>query len=333
MSVIFPTSPSQVRVHLLPKKAEMITYRVDDTIKISAWMPDKFHRIQQKTDMSNDEFYNSFCEGCERNCYSFIEAYYDEDIDDIDWDHPDLHGHCDVYNDGYHGQSCPHGYEKEGSEIEFDVSNMVFEIHLTHLGETPRFVYSRDTAYLQAGRYNELHDDETPESENYIDATIVKMASNVFGYDEAPEGICWGYNRKPKNLREMVTYFFNTPFNNDLVKLDEFEKNCDEIRCSVYDDYFDVDNVYENDKFIGSQIDALMMVDAEEDQQAFYTMLMAGFKPIPEAPHVMMIPLYEYEFEKNEKYYRGFKTAPDDVNREWFVMSDTEYRGLLLGQI
>jgi hypothetical protein len=320
MSVIFPTEPAKVKIHLLPKNTDAITYRVTDTLVISAWMSDGFQHIHQTTKMTDDDFYNQHCEYCDRNCHSFLDAYYDEENGEVDWDHPDLEGHCSVYDDGYHGQYCPRGFEKEDNYISFDVSNMVFEIHLTHLGKIPRFEYVKDSAYLQGIEV---------EDGNLLKATHIEMASNVFGDSSYPEGICWGYNPKPKNLREMVTNYFSTPFNNDLVSLETFEENCYEIRNSSYSEC----EVGDEEMYLCKSADALMVLDAEENIQAFYTMLMAGFKPLPKAPHVMLIPLVDCEFERNEKLYRGYNTIPDAVDKSWFISPNGEDTGLLVGQL
>ena len=324
MSVIFPTEPAKVNIHLLPKDAEMFTYRVADDLKISAWMPDGFQRVEQSSAMTNDDFYHENCEDCSRNSYYFLEDYKDED-GDVDWDNPDLEGHCNVYDNGYYGQNCPLGRTKQDYEASFDVSNMVFEIHLTHLGPLPRFVYTGDSAYLQAARLNE---------DGVLEATDSLMAANVFGDADYPERICWGYNQKPNNLREMVTYFFTTPFNNDLTPIEAFEENCGIVQRESANDYnYSTGNLFSGEKYLTGSADALMLLDAEADIQAFFTMLMAGFKPLEKAPHVMMIPLVEYEFKRSGNTYRGYKTIEDFVGKSWFISNVGEDKGLLVGQL
>lgn len=319
MSAIFPTEPAKVKLHLVPQNTDVLTYRVEDTLVISAWMPDRFQHIHQSREETNDEFYERYCEGCSRNCCDFLEQYYDEDLKDVDWDHPDLEDHCSVYDNGYNGQTCPRGFYPEDTEVSFDVANMVFEIHLTHLGKVPRFEYVKDSAFLQAGK---LVDGE-------FQATDILMASNVFGSEDYPEGICWGYNPKPHNLREMVTNYFSTPFNNDLVSLEDFAENCYSIRnYRVYEG-----NLHENETYLCKNADALMILDAEENVQGFYTMLMAGFKPLEKAPHVILIPLYETEFERAGSSYRGYQTVPDAVGKPWFISPTGEDVGLLVGQL
>lgn len=333
MSVIFPKEPAKVIIHPLPKNAERITYRVSDTLILSAWMPDGFHNISQESTLSNDDFYEAFCDNCSRNCNSFLNEYYDEEDDYIDYDHPDLHDHCNVYDNGYHGQYCPKEYSRTNS-VNFDIANMVFEIHLTHLGKIPRFVYRKDSAYLQASKFDEYGN---------LVATKPEMASNVFGDADYPEGICWGYNQRPRNLREISTFYCSTPFNNDLCTLEDFQDNCREIRYKISRNSYSDEYLYSDETVLGSDIDAVMILDAEENIQGFYTMLMAGFKPIPKEPHVMLIPLKEDEFEKNGHVYKGYVTIADAVGKSWFISPlpenhDEHYDyhrdyGLLVGQI
>jgi hypothetical protein len=322
MSVILPTKPAQVNIHLLPKDAEMISYSVSDLLKISAWMPDRFQTIEQTTELSNDDFYNRHCDGCHRNSCTFFDQYYDEEAEEIDWEHPDLHEHCNVYDEGYHGQHCPEGYVNDTEVVNFDVANMVFEISLNHIGPHPRFEYKKDSAYLQKFKLNE----DTLETKEF-ESSCLLMAANVFGSEDYPEGVCWGYNERPTSLRDMVLKYFGTPFNNDLVTIGAFQENCYQIRMDNY--YYS----HNNEKYFSGQADALMLIDAEANIQAFYTMLMAGFKSLPEAPHVMMIPLYDHEFEMNGKLYCGYKTSEDAVGKSWFISPETESLGLLVGQL
>jgi hypothetical protein len=97
MSAIFPITPPTVHIHNLPKNSHFISYRVDDDLTISAWMPNGFHTIYQERDMSYDDFYHRHCDGCERNCYAFLDEYLDED-GEVVWD--DIYrgeeGHCFV---------------------------------------------------------------------------------------------------------------------------------------------------------------------------------------------------------------------------------------------
>jgi hypothetical protein len=315
MSAIFPTEPAKVNIHLLPKEAEFITYNVKDTLNISAWMPDNFHQIVQENEMSYDDFYHSFCDGCERNCYSFLEQYMDED-GDVNWEDSDLQGHCSVYDDGYHGQHCPENNVRDNEDIEFTTSPMVFQISMSYIGETNRFANTTDSAYLCAARIED----------GQLMTTPTLMAANVFGDNYEVGNICWGNNDKPKHLREIVTEYFSTPFNNDLISLSRFQENCSNIQHVLNYGEF---NVTSNDVVLSQGADALMLLDAGENVSAFFTMLASGFKSLPEAPHIMAIPIFECTLEKNGHTFNGYKTTPDAVDKSWFVSLD----GLLIGQV
>jgi hypothetical protein len=319
MSAIFPTQPPSAQIHLLPRNSQFISYDVSDTLTISAWMPNGFQSINQVRSSTHDDFYHDNCEGCERNCSNFLNEYEDED-GEIDWDciPGGYDGYCNVYDEGYHGQSCFYGNEKEDNDFNLDIANMVFEISLNHIGEPPRFERLNDSAYLQAGKI----------INNRIYTTETRMASNVFGSYDHPEGICWGSNERPDNLRLIVSSYASTPFNNDLTSLNAFEENCDRTRACVA-----LDNFHSRSSYTylcdGKDADALLLVDAEQNIPAFFTLLSAGFNSLPEAPHVMMIPIKEVEFERDGAHFTGYQTMSDAVNRNWFVSMD----GLLVGQV
>lgn len=319
MSVIFPTEPPSAQIHFLPKNSQFITYRIDDVLTLSAWMPDGFQSIDQPSKTSDDDFHYEFCEECHRNCSSFLNDLRDAS-DEIDWsDVPGGEsGHCYVYNDGYHGQHCPEGNVLEDDDITFHLSSMVFEIKLNHLGEPPRYKRQNDSAYLKAGKL----------VGSYFYSTGTLSASNVFGSDTEPLGICWGRNSYPNDLREIVTNYFLAPFNNDLLPLSSFRYNCTNIRHIVAADGFrrDRDNIY---LCSGEDADALMFVDAEQNISAFFTLLSAGFTSLPEAPHLMLVPIKETSFIRNGAEYRGYQTISDAVQKNWYVTDS----GLLVGQI
>jgi hypothetical protein len=322
MSVIFQTTPPSVRIHLLPKESQFISYRVDGFLTISAWMPDRFSTVNQQRAYNNDDFYADNCADCARNCSSFIENHWDEETDDVDWSEipGGEEGHCNVYDDGYHGQDCPEGYVvgTRDRDINFDISNMVFEISITHLnGESERYTRKQDSAFLQAAKI----------VNGNIRSGIKLAASNVFGDDLHPGLICWGLNYPAQNLREMVLNYLETPFNNDLLNLTAFERNCNTIRREAAANSYTSN--FHNKFLCDGEADALMIVDAEQDIPAFFTMLSAGFRSIVEAPHVMLVPLKECIFERDGSTYEGFKTISDAVDKNWYVSKT----GLLVGQI
>lgn len=314
-SVIFPQSPAKLNIHQTPKNAEFLAYSVGDYLTLSAWMPDKFESVNQIQTQSNNSFYREYCEDCHRNCHEFLNDYTDE-FGGVDWD-AIPNGHCGVYDDGYHGQSCPEGNEKEDENLSFDVANMVFEYKLSYLPsrEYQRFHSCGDSAYLCKGDVDE---------EGNIWTTEILMAANVFGGADDPQGICWGSNPRPRSLRGIVESFGKTRFNNDLLPLYEFVENSNTTRLSTPDS----ENKSLKLLTMGG-VDALALLDVEKDLQAFFTFLMAGFNSLPEAPHIMMIPLNYGEVEVEGVVYQGYKSIPDAVGRQWFITMD----GNLLGQV
>ena len=314
MSAIFPTTPPEGTLHFIPKNAEFISYQVGDNLTLSAWMPDGFYTVEAKFSESNDQFFENHCDNCERNCYSFLDDYQDED-GDVCWD--DIpNGHCDVYNDGYHGQPCPKEYTKDEGGLDFPVSNMVFEISLSHLGTSSIFSRQFDSAFLCAGKLTE---------KNEIVATDVHMASNVFGTSDSTEGICWGYNNRPDNLSEIVTEYISTPFNNDLLPIRCFYDNCQEARLDIRTGDYQLSY----DKYLCSGKSALLLLDASRDIKAFFQMISAGFTSLPEAPHVMILPLSERTITLGTHSISGYCTDSDAVGKSWFVSNS----GQILGQV
>lgn len=322
MSVIFPTEPTKVHIHPLPKGAEMITYSVADTLWIKAWMPDGYKTISQESVNTNDDFYNEFCDDCNRNCYSFLDEYADDESGEVDWNHPDLVNHCNVYDNGYNGQTCPVGNVLEKTTTEFTLAPMVFGVSLQHLKDEycPKFSVIEDTAYLSFGYEGE-------DGENGVWMTSPRMASNVYGNSYDIGKICWGRNSTPQSLKSIVENYFSTPFNDDLTPIRSFEYNSTETRYDIHNGEYEL-----NDRIkvlCNASPDALMLMDASKDICAFFQLLSAGFKSLPEAPHVMMIPLFESTINKNGCAFDGYVTPVDDVDKQWFVTRD----GLIAGQV
>ena len=317
MSHIFQSAPPAVKIHKLPRKAKFFTYEATDHLTISAWMPDGFDSVNQEVRESNDQFYNNHCDGCERNCHDFLEEYLDEDGEVDDYR---LGPHCFVYEDGYSGQLCPLGNVKQDMDISFDIADMVFEIDLEVRNRNRLFAKLGDSAYLSAGYVDEEAGPVVFKTHNYT-------ASNVFGNASHPEAICWGGVRHPENLREIVTNYAATPFNNDLTKIPAFENHCELIRGDVASDAY----IESNQKFLcqGGGVDALIMLDAEDNIPAFFTMLCAGFTSLPELPHIMLIGATEATLERGGAAYQGYLTIPDAVGKQWFVSKDLQ----LVGQV
>lgn len=324
MSKIFQDTPTSVIVHPLPKNAKYITYQIEDYLKLTAWMLDNYYHVSQDLSQGNDEFYYNYCEECERNCSDFIYSREDED-GEIDWS--EVPGgeedHCYVYDNGYNGQYCPRGFEKQSDRVEFSVSNMAFQIQLI----PNSYVKYADTAFLCGSKV---------EDGKFL-TTDYRLASNVFGTDRHPGAICWGSgNTPPSNLRGIELQFFSTPFNNDLVPLNQFSDNVDYIQDLLDDGMFDTSdnkkphNLIYNNMSSEVEIDTLIIVDADKHIPAFFTLLTAGFKSIEDAPHMMLIPARETEIEKNGMKFIGYETIPDDTGRKWFISRENNY---LVGQI
>lgn len=313
-SVIFPKTPSKLNIHFTPKNAEFLGYTTEgNTLSISAWMPHGFAKFNQVINESDDQFYENYCEGCERNCYEFLEQFKDEDGYFIDTEH--LGDHCYVYDNGYSGQHCPKGYSKQRSGVEFSIANMVFEIELSMMREnafSPLF----DSAYLCAGEVDLINDIEV------IYCTEIRMAANVFGDEDYPEGICWGHSSHPNTLNGIVSGYTTTKFNNDLVNIPTFKDNCREIPSLRR-------NIESNMRFLCYGVDGLLLLHVEKDIQAFFTFITAGFKSLPHAPHIMIIPVNRGDYVMDGVTYSGYTTYPDAVGRNWFITMD----GYLLGQV
>lgn len=91
---------------------------------------------------------------------------------------------------------------------------------------------------------------------------------------------------KSPYFEDIVTSYTTSKFNSDLLRISAFKSYISETRESVkYKQY-----VKSNHKFLASGYDSLILIDADKDVQAFFTMLMAGFTPLPELPHIMVVP-------------------------------------------
>lgn len=340
MNPIFPSEPAKVNIHLLPSKAEFISYSLNsETLDIRAWMPanySEFVNSESKTQQYND-FFRSHCDSCHRNGRSyFVEKYpelFDEDGDIISYNEGDsffigaeqTQSECSVWWRGFRGQFCLEGNEFSSTDIELKkISNMVFDIKLKYRGPSPRFekVYKGDNAHLKAGYFEN----------GEIYETISLPASNVYsnsenlaesGYKYGP--ICWGGVNTPNNLRMIVDSYFQSNFNNDLLRISSFSSNIDQLESEKKDHKYKKSN----HNFICSGYDALILIDADQNVQAFFTMLMAGFTSIPEAPHVMLVPAKTSTIQKGDSMYFGYTTQKDAVGREWYISSE----GYLIGQL
>lgn len=339
MNPIFPSEPAKVNVHLLPSEAEFISYSLNSqTLDIRAWMPANYSKLVVKESETQQfsNFFGFYCDGCHRNTRSYFNEKYpelfDEDGDLISYSEGDLFfaeadrigSECSVWWRGFNGQFCLEGHEftPKNSEAK-KISNMVFDIKLKYKGSPPRFkkVYRGDNAHLKAGyvKNGEIYETRAFSASNVYSGDYL----NDPGYTYGP--ICWGGVNTPSNLRSVVDSYFQSNFNNDLLRISTFSSNIDELETiKMAREYHK-----SNHKFICSGYDAMILIDADQDVQAFFTMLMAGFTSIPEAPHVMMVPVKTSTIQKGDSMYFGYTTQKDSVGREWYISSE----GYLIGQL
>lgn len=324
MTVLFPKNPAKVKLHLLPSNADFISYRFHDGLfKLKAWLPAgsrTFVNRMQDNDKHN-AFYNRHCDNCPRKESTY---YYDNHSGPdgmVDWANLRLNGDCIVAYNGYSGQNCPLGHTMEYNEGTVSLSNCVIEIGLNHLGQPPRFewVDDADNAHFCAGFVDE---------ENDIHSTTPRMIANVYSGAAGVGGkICWGGGTTmPTNLREATLTYLSARFNNDLTRLNVVADNSTQQDLDK-----DANLFHENttDKFLCSGYEALMIVDAQTDVQAFFTLLMAGFRPMEEIPHAMIIPIENSSITRGDQLFFGYTTPEDALGRKWYVTSE----GFLIGQL
>jgi len=316
-SHIFPSAPPNARIHRIPENVDFISYSVQDTLAISAWFPNGAFTVNQSPGRNSDNFFEMYCTNCPRYSSYYLNDYLD-DNGEVDEDL--VPNHCYVFEAGYTGQSCPEGHVDEPSPVSFSVANIVFRVFLNIKNpEHPRLEYHSTSVGLKAGMLTE--------GGNILSTEGLAVANvhGTFG------NICWGYNTVPKELNEIAHQFMSSRFNNDLTSISAFAENCAEMTELIETSRnFSRDNNFSSDKLLTrGGYSALLMVDAERDIGVFFTMLMAGFNPLPELPYLMVIPLQRTVFDANGHTYRGYKTDSDAVGKEWFITID----GKVVGQL
>lgn len=200
---------------------------------------------------------------------------------------------------------------------------MVFDIKLNYKGDPPRFkkVHYGDNAHLRAG-YNkngQIYETKAFPASNVYSGELLEERGYTYGK------ICWGHVDQPANLRGIVASYFQSNFNNDLLSLSGFSKYIDILEGAKKDSKYKKSG----HKFLCSGYDALILIDADQDVQVFFTMLMAGFTSIPEAPHIMMVPAKTSTIQRGDSTYFGYTTQEDSVGRKWYISSE----GYLIGQL
>lgn len=325
MSIIFPIQPAKVHVHPLPSAANFISYRNSgDALALKAWMPSgiaTFKYYDKRSRNSINEQFNMYhCRKCPRGTMRYYRETYPEDYYVDDDFYPRLYRdglECSVPYYGYKGQHCPLG--KTVEEIKWDpdqivsISDTTIEIYLTRSLSVSTTAGLTGSATLRSGEVRDC----------LIYRTDEFRSGNC--YDEGT--ICWGNNTYPETLREMVDTYLYSRFNHDLTGLDRYKKNCEKLEELKKDKSNYRPTSY--DKFLCQGYNNLMIINGEEDVQAFFTMTMAGYEPIPELSQYMLIPMDTCTIAKDDNYYLGYKTEPDAVGRSWYVSAE----GFLIGQL
>jgi hypothetical protein len=302
MTSIFSDSPAAGKLHLLPEKTTAISYNfTSDQLMLAAHMEDNSAEVDQRENTSSvavNNFFSDHCRYCNfvdgRRCQSVLDVGFNADT------------------------NCPRGLTlPEPRHFKFDVAPTIFHIYLGLSNRHRRFErVGYDKAVLQGSKVTNKR---------------IKLSRNKKAlantYSDSNR-ICWGNNLAPKNLKSMARVFFEAPFNNDLVKIRDFEHNNQLVKEDIeQDNFFRTYSTRYN--FIAEKADALFMVHAEDNVSAFFWMIAAGFKSIKEAPFIILLPLKRTEFEHEGVTYCGYLTSADACGKEWFINRNGE----LLGQM
>jgi hypothetical protein len=301
MTSIFSDTPAVGKLHLLPAKTDAVSYNyTSDQLMLAAHMEDNFAEVDQSENLTSSHyntFYHDNCYNCTfdngRRCSSVRNYGLNQDT------------------------RCPREIPlPEPRHFKFDVAPTIFQIYL-NLNRRNRFEsVHNDKAVLQGTKVNNKR---IKLSRNKKALANTWSDSNV---------ICWGRNEPPKNLKSMARIFLEAPFNNDLVKIHQFESNNRSVKADIeQDNFFRTYSTRYN--FIAEKADALYLIHAEDNVSAFFWMISAGFKTIKEAPFIIIIPLRQTEFEHEGVTYRGYLTPADACGKEWFINRNGE----LLGQM
>jgi hypothetical protein len=302
-SLLFSETPAKGSLHLLPRNTTAISYNYSpDQLLLAAHLEDNCAKVDQLNPADRsacDVFFNENCYNCThdngRRCRSVQES-------------------------GFNFQTvCPRGLEIPTSDkVEFDVAPAIFHCYLK-LSQGERFQSYNSKAFLQG---------TTVSNKRIKLSRNRKPMANTWGRSNEDFKICWGGNYPPKSLRGMVKLFFDSPFNNDLVKIRDFVANNQVVKNDIQsDNYF---RTYATRyTFITEKADALFLLHAEDNVAAFFWMLAAGFKPLKNANHLMLLPVMETQLEHEGVTYPGYLTQKDSCNKEWFITKN----GDLIGQL
>ena len=309
MSIIFSEAPSKGKLHLLPSETDAVSYNfTPDRLLLSAHMKDDVAKVNQVNPLSGrvyDSFFSRNCYNCTHNSQRRCKAVQDG-------------GGFYFTTFPVEQTHCPSGIEiPKATEINFDVAPTIFQINLNIANPRHRFEsVDYNLAILQATK---VVNKRIKLSRNK------KALANTW---QENNNICWGRNNQPKNLRGIAKLFFEAPFNNDLVSIEQFKRNCETVKSDI-----EMDNFYRTYStrysYLADKADALYMIHAEDNVATFFWLLSAGFKPIKEAPFLILLPLTEMQIEHEGVVYHGYSTPNDACNKQWFINRS----GDLLGQM
>lgn len=309
MSIIFSEAPSKGQLHRLPSETDAISYSFSsDRLVLSAHMKDDVATVNQVNPLHRreyDSFFSNNCYNCRHDSGSRCSA-----VQSVGGFFPD------TFPDSV--TRCPAGNTIPSSNnVNFKVAPTIFQINLNIVSPRHRFEsVGFSFAVLQATK---VINKRIKLSRNK------KPLANTWAESNA---ICWGGNNQPKNLRGIAKLFFEAPFNNDLVSIQQFESNCNAVKNDI-----EMDNFYRTYStrynYLADRADALYMIHAEDNVATFFWLLSAGFKPIKEAPFLILLPLTQMQIEHEGTVYHGYSTPNDACNKQWFINRS----GDLLGQM
>jgi hypothetical protein len=299
MSIIFSEDLARAVVYPVPNRTNAISYiYTPDRLVVAVHLKDKWATINH-TESSNefdlDAFYGAHCSVCD------FEGG----------------GRCEsVVNDGLLGDTiCPRGFSVPNNteEYSFTSAQSIFQIDLNIANKKHIFTHIAGAKARMQGT--------KVEDGKIILTRLTLSPSNV----HEDHSICWGRQMEPNNLKGIVNLFFSSRFNDDIVTVRNFRRNCTSIRRGVINGNFESSRY----NYIAASADALLMIHSGVHLGAFFQMTAAGFKPIPECTSTIVIPLNAVEIEHEGETYRGYKTPYDACRKSWFVSPTGELVGQL----
>lgn len=311
MTILFSETLARATIYPVPHKTTAISYvYTPDRLTIAAHLKDKWTMINQET-ASNvrllDEFYSNYCYCCEHE-------YYEDDNE---------YGRCASVENNRCVTSdtvCPRGLPiPSPATHKFSVAPTIFEIDLNIANSNNLFKH-KDVARAR------IQGSKLENNQIYL-TSFVETPPNVYVHPEYK--VCWGNNTQPESLKGIVNVFFSSKFKDESIMntLSSFKRFSTELRKHISADNFNYSP--SRYRYITQTADALLLIHSGTQIAAFFQMIAAGFKPIPECSSIIMIPLVSVEIEHEGETYRGFKTPSDACNKKWFVSPSGEVVGQL----